>query len=98
MVSTSDTNTLVNTKELILTYSDIVNLFFSQGKSVSDPNQTFNIAVRKTIVGGSQDNVIGSTSSMDTFVIQYTTVTNDINSTPTQTIYTRIGPAEGWWG
>lgn len=51
-ITGSETQVTFQTKELVLTYQDIKDLFSDQGITVDDADQIFRLILRKELTGG----------------------------------------------
>ena len=76
-MSTANTETVtVETREIILSYNDIVNLFSTNGITVVDPAQQFTIVVRRVLANGNRDLVAGQIVSGESLILEYNAVTS----------------------
>lgn len=68
----SETQLTFQTKELVLAYQDIRNLFSGQGITVDDAEQVFRVILRKDLTGGqSRDIFCGELNSDQNIVFQF---------------------------
>jgi hypothetical protein len=71
-ITSSETQLSFQTKELVLTYQDVKDLFSDQGITVDDAEQVFRLILRKDLTGGQTRNVfVGELNSDQNLVFQF---------------------------
>jgi hypothetical protein len=71
-ITGSETQLTFQTKELVLTYQDVKDLFSDQGITVDDAEQVFRVILRKDLTGGqSRDILCGEFNPDQNIVFQF---------------------------
>lgn len=74
--TSNQTEVRTDVSEIVAEYSDLVQFFADLGISISNPDQSFRIILRKpSTTGGNQDLIMGDMDSDQKLVIQFTEVT-----------------------
>lgn len=72
----NQTETTLDTNEVVAGYTDVVGFFSALGMTVSNANQIFTIISRNT---NGQDRILGEVKTGESLVIQYKQVTGPVN-------------------
>lgn len=73
--SSSNKQTKVQTRQIILSYNDLVGLFIDAGMAVDDDHQEFDLFVRRSFPVGDRDIMVGRVGSDGKLVLQFNEVT-----------------------
>jgi hypothetical protein len=74
-VGNTNTQTKVQTREIVIPYEDLVGYFVDAGMTVADSNQQFDVLIRRSLPNGNQDAQVARIGPDRSIVLQFNEVT-----------------------